>query len=241
MSPRDRLSARERREKILAASMDLFAEHGLHGVTTRMIADAAAVSEALLYRHFRGKEELFSELQRWCLKGTMSTAEKIAELEPSTSTLVLAVHFTVNKVMCAGSRADLARMSGLKRMMLTSLTEDGSFARGFLQANFARFIKKFVECIEAAADAGDMVDRPKRPVVRVWLMHHLGVMASCYLLPAKPVIDYGVDADTLVQEITRFALRGIGLKEEALKRHFNPKAIALFTQALDTGSQQTLT
>ena len=79
MSP-ERHSAEERRELILQASLELFARQGLHGVTTRMIAEAAGMSEALLYRHFRSKDELYRELQRWCLRGTIDAAEKLAQL-----------------------------------------------------------------------------------------------------------------------------------------------------------------
>ncbi|MBT8491700.1 MAG: TetR/AcrR family transcriptional regulator, partial [Deltaproteobacteria bacterium] len=63
---RPRLSADERREAILEAAMPLFAERGFSAVTTRDIADAAGVSEALLYRHFRGKQAIFEALQSSC-------------------------------------------------------------------------------------------------------------------------------------------------------------------------------
>ena len=130
MSPAARRSSPERREEILEASLALFAHHGLHGVTTRMIADAAGVSEALLYRHFRSKEELFDELQRWCLEDTAPVAERLAAAGPSTATLVRAVYFMVEKIVgkngCAGANGDL------RRIMLSSLVGDGQFARGFL-------------------------------------------------------------------------------------------------------------
>jgi AcrR family transcriptional regulator len=59
---RIRLSAEERREEILAAAKAVFGRAGYHGATTREIAATAKVSEALLYQHFRGKQQLFTEL-----------------------------------------------------------------------------------------------------------------------------------------------------------------------------------
>lgn len=58
-APRARLSARERREAILDAAKPVFGSAGYHAATTREIAAAAGVSEALLYQHFPGKRELF--------------------------------------------------------------------------------------------------------------------------------------------------------------------------------------
>lgn len=54
-----RLTAGARRQEILAAAKSAFGSHGYHATTTRDIAAAADVSEALLYQHFDGKRQLF--------------------------------------------------------------------------------------------------------------------------------------------------------------------------------------
>src|SRR5438105_5864980 len=54
-----RLSANERREAIMVAAKPVFGARGYHESTTRDIAAAAGVSEALLYQHFPGKRQLF--------------------------------------------------------------------------------------------------------------------------------------------------------------------------------------
>jgi TetR/AcrR family transcriptional regulator len=59
---RRRMTADERRSQIARAATRLFARHGFSGVTTRQIADAAGVNEALLYRHFPNKEALYTEI-----------------------------------------------------------------------------------------------------------------------------------------------------------------------------------
>ena len=55
-------------------------------------------------------------------------------------------------------------------------------------------------------------------------------MLATNLLPAEPVVDYGVPRDKLVEQAVWFALRGMGLKEEVIRRYYNPKALALFTR-----------
>lgn len=54
-----RLTAPARRAAILEASEAVFGSAGYHEATTRDIAAAAGVSEALLYQHFDSKRRLF--------------------------------------------------------------------------------------------------------------------------------------------------------------------------------------
>lgn len=58
-SPQPRLSADERREQIIDSARQVFEQSGFNGARTRDLAAAAGVNEALLYRHFESKEELF--------------------------------------------------------------------------------------------------------------------------------------------------------------------------------------
>ena len=53
-----------RREDILDAALDLFAERGFHGTAIPDIASAAGVAAGTIYRHFSGKEELVNVLYR---------------------------------------------------------------------------------------------------------------------------------------------------------------------------------
>ena len=54
-----RISSVDRRRQILAIATEMFAEKGFEGTTTREIAAHAQVNEALIFRHFPSKEELY--------------------------------------------------------------------------------------------------------------------------------------------------------------------------------------
>ncbi|MGE5321711.1 MAG: TetR/AcrR family transcriptional regulator [Actinomycetota bacterium] len=54
-----RLSATDRRQQILKVASGMFARKGYQGATTREIAEEAGVNEALLFRHFPSKENLY--------------------------------------------------------------------------------------------------------------------------------------------------------------------------------------
>src|ERR1700758_1405348 len=105
MKTTSRMSCEERRAAIIKAVRQVFAEQGFHGTTTRELADAAGVSEALLFKHFPNKEALYSAMQLSCCRGEdHGRMERLHALQPSASTLVLMVHFLVSRIVngCAG-------------------------------------------------------------------------------------------------------------------------------------------
>ena len=67
-----RKTAAERREEILAAALEEFGEHGLHGTSTDAIARRAGVSQPYLFRLFGTKKELYVAVVRRCLRDTLA-------------------------------------------------------------------------------------------------------------------------------------------------------------------------
>jgi AcrR family transcriptional regulator len=57
-----RMAAVDRRLQIVQVAMRLFSERGFRGTTTKEIAHAAGVSEAIIFRHFATKEELYTAI-----------------------------------------------------------------------------------------------------------------------------------------------------------------------------------
>lgn len=57
----ERLTGPLRRTQVLKIAAALFARNGLHGTTTQCLAEAAGVSEPVLYLHFSSKESLFRQ------------------------------------------------------------------------------------------------------------------------------------------------------------------------------------
>jgi AcrR family transcriptional regulator len=66
-----RKTAEERREAVLEASRQEFAEHGLHGASTDAIARRSGISQPYLFRLFGSKKELYLESVRRCLDRTL--------------------------------------------------------------------------------------------------------------------------------------------------------------------------
>ncbi|HLG75091.1 MAG TPA: TetR/AcrR family transcriptional regulator [Ktedonobacteraceae bacterium] len=77
-----RLSAEERREKILDVAIPVFAMYGLHGASTLMIADDAGISETYIFRLFGTKKDLFLAAVERVHNQIMNTYRMAAETHP---------------------------------------------------------------------------------------------------------------------------------------------------------------
>jgi AcrR family transcriptional regulator len=64
-----RMTAEDRRQQILDVAIRLFSQKGFRGTTTKEIALAAGVNEAIIFRHFATKRELYSAIidQKACV------------------------------------------------------------------------------------------------------------------------------------------------------------------------------
>lgn len=55
-----RMNAGDRRRQLLDAALELFSRRGFEGATTKEIAAAAGVTEAIIFRHFANKQALYT-------------------------------------------------------------------------------------------------------------------------------------------------------------------------------------
>ena len=202
---------------ILQAVIPVFAEKGFHAATTRSLAEAAGVSEALLYKHFPSKESLYSAifLRHLGEKTDHPTTQALLAQPPCTAKLVHMLRMLFH---------DIAEPDDdcLARLMLQSLLSDGAFARTVLDTFVSNFMHYFEEAIEAAHASGDLLHGRELPALGVWFTHHLAVTFKLMTLPGKPLIEYGCDRSEAIESCIRFTLRGIGLSEAALDKYLPP-------------------
>ena len=75
-------TAGDKREVILGAALELFAERGFHGTAVPLVAEKAGVGAGTIYRYFESKEALVNALyQKW--KGEL--AERVYADFPATA------------------------------------------------------------------------------------------------------------------------------------------------------------
>jgi TetR/AcrR family transcriptional regulator, transcriptional repressor of aconitase len=216
MATTTRLDGDERRKAIVAAAVPLFAKKGFAGTTTRELAEAAGISEALLFKHFPSKRQLYGEILQLGCEGDPAL-ERLASLEPSTLTLVRMTHYMVRYFLEA-SGADPKERDSRLRLVLYSFLEDGEYARELFEAIFEHVYPLFAASVEAAAAAGDLTQGVIATANGFWFGHHLAAMMAFVLLPARACLAYHGTLASLVEETSAFMLRGLGMSDAAIAR-----------------------
>src|SRR5437764_6419699 len=214
-----RLDSEERRKAIVNAAVPLFARDGFSGTTTREIAEAAGISEALLFRHFPTKKALYREILHSGCEGDPAL-EKLATLQPSTETLVCIARFMMRRFVL-GDEAERAELDPRLRLVLHSCLEDGDYARELFETVAERVVPLFSDAIAAAAAAGDL--RPGAAVSsagaaanRFWFAQHVAAMMAFAALSGRSCVPYRGSTEEVVDEAIGFVLRAIGMTDAAI-------------------------
>ena len=77
--PVERKSKEIRREEILDAAMEVFAEDGYRGASTEEIARRAGISQPYIFRLFGTKKDLFIAVDSRCFRQTLEIFQRAAE------------------------------------------------------------------------------------------------------------------------------------------------------------------
>jgi len=209
-----RLDSDDRRRAIVTAAVPLFARNGFAGTTTRELASAAGVSEALLFRHFPSKQSLYREILTLGCEGDPAL-QKLAMLPACTQTAIDMVRFMVRRFVLA-DEAGRGEMELKMRLMLHSILEDGDYARELFAAIAPHVVPLFVASLKAAEEAGDLKPLAGNGANSFWFAHHVAAMMAFAFLPREGVVPYEGDIDRLIEDASDFVLRGIGMTEAAI-------------------------
>ena len=213
-----RLSGEARRETILAAAKLCFARHGFAGTTTKSVAGAAGISEALLFKHFATKSALYAEILEEACEADPDL-QRLQARQPSTETLVTLVCEMVGHFMGAIEQPDEEDFQRLK-LLVSSHLEDGEFAR-LLYRKIGDIIGPiFSASLDRAVAVGDAAPYVGPAINLFWFAHQMIHMIALTQAPKVASLQYG-DLDTLRQQVCEFVLRGLGLKERALTTYLD--------------------
>lgn len=74
----EKKSTRVRKEEIIQAALEVVGRNGVRTLTIAAIAASAGMSEANIYRHFSGKDDIYSAVAEFIGSSVMSNASAIA-------------------------------------------------------------------------------------------------------------------------------------------------------------------
>lgn len=169
-----RMTGDKRREQILQTAVTLFSQRGFKGTTTKEIARAAGVSEAMVFRHFSTKSELYD-----AILGDKASHDGIRfpwEENPVLHKAIedqddYAVFFNIALNALAKQQAD----DNFMRLLFYSALEEHELADRFFDEFVARLYEFIGGYIAKRQDAGAMRELNPRIAVRSFLgmlIHH---------------------------------------------------------------------
>tara|TARA_B100000941_G_C28302206_1_gene447090 strand:+ start:159 stop:677 length:519 start_codon:yes stop_codon:yes gene_type:complete len=85
-----------KKELILKKSLELFSSKGFKATSTRSIADLADVSEGLIFKHFKSKNGLLSELLKIGASKSTPEIQKIKNSEDPKSVISFCIRLFLN-------------------------------------------------------------------------------------------------------------------------------------------------
>lgn len=170
-----RMSGDERRSQILQIAIGLFSKKGFSGTTTKEIARVAGVSEAMVFRHFATKEELYSAIIDFkACEGGMRVlpwekdiVEKKAIEENDDYNVFY--NFAVNALEHQQNDVDFMRL------LLHSALEGHELSQMFFERFISRLYEFLSTYIRKRQEDGAMREIEPRVVVRAFLgmiIHH---------------------------------------------------------------------
>lgn len=101
-----RRDAAATRQSLLDAARTLMARHGVEGTSTRDVAAAAGVNQALVYRYFGSKEKLFAE----AASGETSAVDRLIEQTPLDELATTLTAHVLDMSMSTGTDADFSAL-----------------------------------------------------------------------------------------------------------------------------------
>ncbi len=144
-----RFSAEDRRQQILRIATELFASRGFEGTTTREIARRAKVNEAIIFRHFATKEDLYwavieakceSNAGQQSMRAVLDSGREVRE------TLVM-----LGEQMLRRREKDHTLM----RLLLFSALENHRLSQRFFQTYVADYYMMLAEYIRRHVESGE--------------------------------------------------------------------------------------
>ncbi len=166
-----RMAGGERRLQILRKAMRLFSQRGFRGTTTKEIALAAGVSEAMVFRHFATKEELYSAIldHKACIHDELDPLQIVAD----------AIKRKDDRAVFEGIALDALKQHDcdpeFQRLLLHSALEEHELAHMFWEKFVRRVYRSLGGYIRQRQRDGAIVKVEPLVIVRAFIgmiIHH---------------------------------------------------------------------
>jgi len=156
-----RIPAAARKAGIIRSAAEIFGEKGFSGTKTREIAARAGVSEALIFKHFPSKEDLYAAIltEKSPLPGLLQRIKASAEQRKDVEV------FTMIAETIVGGAPD----QNLMRLILFSALESHELSDMFFQNHIRHFYDVLASYIEQRIEDGAFQPVPPLVAARAFM------------------------------------------------------------------------
>jgi AcrR family transcriptional regulator len=201
-----RMAGEERKLQILAVAVSLFSKKGFRGTTTKEIAHAAGVSEAMVFRHFATKVELYAAIldHKACSHDGFNPAEMAADAIKRKDDRA------VFETLALAALSYHEKDPEFQRLLLHSALEKHELAEMFFD-KFVRGVYEFLGIyLRERQREGALIEMDPAIVVRCFIgmvMHHS--LNNNLWDPARRLLN--ISNESAAKYFTDILLNGISL------------------------------
>ena len=199
-----RMKKDERREQLVRKAASLFSDHGFDCTTTKCIADSAGISEAVIYQHFKTKDELYDAAIEFHIDQIDETLKASNALEQPNLREML-------RPLAVGWLRFAEENVCFTRMMLYSGLQDHRFSCKFFNAISLPIMEAIKERIETGKREG-WVRKEVLPMESTFTFMSSMVMLNLArnLMKVEPFINF--DIEEFVDNAIDIFIRGISVE-----------------------------
>ena len=197
-----RMSAADRQHQLLEVALNAFSRRGFKGTTTKAIASAAGVAEAVIFQHFPSKEALYSAVLELHLETSdeQSWLAEISDCMERNDDEGLFRAF-IRRILSAYRIDPL-----IERVILFAALEGHEQGLARMQKQFAPVFERFLDYIARRQRAGALIDCSPQAIMigLVGIAHQYGLITQIFRAPFPVVSD-----EEMAQVFTRILMHGV--------------------------------
>jgi AcrR family transcriptional regulator len=211
------MAGTDRKHQLLETALDVFSRQGYEGATTKEIAAAAGVAEAVIFRHFPTKQALYTEvldykLQSGALNAWLTDLQACMDRDDDEG-LFRAIVSHMLESFRAGAR--------FERMILFAALEGHELGLAHLRQHSQPFFESLHSYVRRRHAAGALRARKAQHILMALfgMVHHYGQMTEMFGFPR------GGSDEEMADAFVRILMDGVRPRcEEAEARSQKPEA-----------------
>jgi TetR/AcrR family transcriptional regulator len=177
----NRMSSAERQQQLLEVALNAFSRRGYKGTTTKQIAAAAGVAEAVIFQHFPSKKALYSAV----LELHLDVGEEKKWMEEISDCMERNDDEDLIRALVHRILSNYRRNALIERVILFAALEGHEQGLTRMRTKFAPVFEKFMDYISRRQREGAFIDgNPYAIMIALGgIAHQYGLISHIFRAP----------------------------------------------------------